>query len=91
VDSGGALELRPVVADLQGELSPDGRQASLSWYTRQQFEFVVYERAPYGRVDEATVHHTFGAPLTSRVVGRYTVDTYGHPLVVTAPPFPKPS
>jgi hypothetical protein len=90
VDSGGSLHVRPVVANLQHLISPDGRQAPLSWYQGEHYSFIVYERAPYGRVDAATVLHTFGTARATYEVGRYTVDTFTKPIELHTAPFPKP-
>ncbi len=88
VDTRGAVVLRPVVANLQGIVVPDGRQASASWYDHVTFDVVVYQRDPYGRVDAATVRRTFGAPAATRTIGTYSVLTYRHPIVVHGPAFP---
>jgi hypothetical protein len=67
---------------------PDGRQATASWYEKQHFQFLVYQNAPYGRVDAATVTGTFGAPTTTFVIGTYHVAIWDHPITVSGPAFP---
>jgi hypothetical protein len=80
VQSEGAIEIRPVVANLQKIIVPDGRQATASWYEKQHFQF--------GRVDAATVTGTFGAPTTTFVIGTYHVAIWDHPITVSGPAFP---
>ena len=88
VQSEGAIEVHPVVANLRKIIVPDGRQATASWYQNQHFQFLVYQDLPYGRVDAATVTGTFGAPKTTFVVGTYHVAIWDHPITVSGPAFP---
>jgi hypothetical protein len=88
VNTGQSIEIRPVVANLEGQIVPDGRQASIDWYKGQHFQFLVYERAPFGRVDATTVRATFGSPARVVSVGRYYVVTWKHSLALHGQPFP---
>jgi hypothetical protein len=88
VQSGGAIQIYPVVANLQKTIAPDGRQATASWYENKHFQFLVYQNDPYGRVDVATVTGTFGTPETTWVVGTYHVAVWAHPITVSGPAFP---
>jgi hypothetical protein len=88
VQSEGAIQIRPVVANLQKIIVPDGRQATASWYERKHFQFLVYQNDPYGRVDAVTVAGTFGTPETTWVVGTYHVAIWTHPITVSGPAFP---
>ncbi len=88
MQSEGAIEIRPVVANSRKLIVPDGRQATASWYAKQQFQFLVYQTLPYGRVDAATVARTFGTPVTVFVVGAYHVAIWKHPIAVKGPAFP---
>jgi hypothetical protein len=88
VQSGGAIQIYPVVANLRKTISPDGRQATASWYENKHFQFVVYQNDPYGRVDAATVTGTFGTPKTTWVIGTYHVAVWAHPITVSGPAFP---
>lgn len=80
--------IRPVVANFDHEIVPDGRQASIDWYRGEQFQFLVYEVKPYGRVGLASIKATFGAPPLIVRVGQYFVVTFGHPISVRPQPFP---
>ncbi len=88
VDTRSQVVIRPVVANLAGKIVPDGRQATIDWYRGQHFQFLVYERKPYGRVGLRTVRATFGVPMNIHVIGRYFVVTYGHPLSLIGRPYP---
>lgn len=88
VQSDGAIQIHPVVANLRKVIVPDGRQATSSWYEKQHFQFLVYQNDPYGRVDAATVAGTFGTPETTWVVGTYHVAVWAHPITVSGPAFP---
>jgi len=88
VQSEGAIEIRPVVANLRKILEPDGRQATASWYAGKHFQFLVYQDEPYGRVDAATVTGTFGPPETTWVVGTFHVVVWAHPIALSGPAFP---
>jgi hypothetical protein len=88
VQSDGAIQIRPVVANLHKIIVPDGRQATASWYENQHFQFLVYQNDPYGRVDALTVTGTFGPPETTWVVGTYHVAIWAHPITVSGPAFP---
>jgi hypothetical protein len=88
VQSDGATQIRPVVANLHKIIVPDGRQATASWYENQHFQFLVYQNDPYGRVDALTVTGTFGPPETTWVVGTYHVAIWAHPITVSGPAFP---
>lgn len=88
LESGGTVNIRPVVANLHHLIVPDGRQADGSWYLGQHFQFLVFETLPYGRVDEATLTRTFGAPAHLDRVGRYFVATWRHELTLSRPAFP---
>jgi hypothetical protein len=87
VQSEGAIEVRPVVANLRKVIVPDGRQATATWYEGQHFQFLVYQDLPYGRVDAATVTGTFGAPKTTFTIGAYHVAIWDHPITVSGPAF----
>jgi len=88
VESHGAVTIRPIVANLHHVLVADGRQADSAWYAGQTFQFLVYQRLPYGRVDAATVANTFGPPVHTFSVGSYFVDVWGHPLRLPAGAYP---
>jgi hypothetical protein len=88
VQSEGAIQIHPVVANSQKIIVPDGRQATASWYEKKQFQFLVYQNDPYGRVDAATVAGTFGTPTTTWVVGTYHVAVWAHPITLSGPAFP---
>jgi hypothetical protein len=88
VESAGQVLVRPVVANLSHRIVPYGRQSEASWYTGQHFQFLVYQRAPYGRVDAATVAGTFGRPSEVLQVEDYYVALFGHPLTLSGASFP---
>ena len=88
LETNGAIEVRPVVANLHHLIVPDGRQADSAWYRDETFSFLVYQSLPYGRVDAATVAKTFGAPAHLYQVGEYYVATWSHPLTLSKIPFP---
>ena len=88
LDSGGAVTIRPVVANLHHLIVPDGRQADGSWYRGQRFQFLVFQTLPYGRVDVATVTRTFGMPVHVQRVGQYFVATWRHQLALSGAAFP---
>jgi hypothetical protein len=88
VQSKGAIQIHPVVANLRKIIVPDGRQATSAWYENQHFQFLVYENDPYGRVDAVTVAGTFGTPETTWVVGTYHVVIWAHLISVSGPAFP---
>lgn len=88
LESGGQIEIRPVVANLQHLIVPDGRQADSAWYRDKSFSFLVYQSLPYGRVEAATVAKTFGTPSHLYQVGQYYVATWSHSLTLSNTPFP---
>jgi len=80
VDTGGAVRLRPVLADGAGRLVADGRQSSADWYRGQSFSFLVYAKQPFGGIVPAAIARTFGAPSHTYRVAGYSVDTWPHAL-----------
>jgi hypothetical protein len=91
VDSGGAVRVRPINANLSGRLVRYQRQSAASWYRGQSFDFVVYQPTlPYGRVTATTITGTFGPPAHTYVVDGYAVDVYTTPIHLSAVGFPLP-
>lgn len=88
LDSGGRVTVRPVVANLHHQIVPDGRQADSSWYATGNFQFLVYQTLPFGRVDATTVARTFGSPTKVARIGQYFVATWDHELAVLGAAFP---
>ena len=88
VQTRGAVTIRPIVANAKRLLVRDGRQSDRSWYVGKQFQFLVYQSAPYGRVEASTVLHTFGTPEHIYVIGSYYVAVWGHPITLPPGQFP---
>ncbi|HVB04696.1 MAG TPA: hypothetical protein VNF07_00380 [Acidimicrobiales bacterium] len=88
LESRGAVTVRPVVADPAGTIVRDGRQSDVGWYRGRAFQFLVYQRAPYGRVSIATVEHTFGRPAHLYALGKYYVVVWPHLLVLPPGQYP---
>ena len=88
LETHGAVTVRPIVANASGVLVRDGRQSDVSWYAGQRFAFLVYQRAPYGRVAPRTIDYTFGAPARTYTIGKYYVALWDHPLVLPPGEFP---
>jgi hypothetical protein len=88
LETKGTVAVRPVVADLRGVLVRDGRQSDVAWYRGQRFQFLVYQRAPFGRVDLATITRTFGPPERTYTIGTYYVALWTHLLTLPSGAFP---
>jgi hypothetical protein len=82
----GNVVIRPVIQrPTDGDLVRYGRNSTESWYSGQQFQFLVFNGAlPWGGVDAASAAHTFGAPAHMYRVGTYYVLTYARPITVSA-------
>jgi hypothetical protein len=84
VDSGGKVDVRPVVADASGRLVRYARESGASWYGNAQFRFVVFDTAvPYG-VSAAAASSTFGTPAETYSIGTYRVLVWAHPFRIAA-------
>ncbi len=88
LESHGAITVRPVVADPSGTIVRDGRQSDASWYRGQHYQFLVYQRAPFGRVSIGTILHTFGMPAEQYTLGKYYVLVWSHLLTLPPGEFP---
>jgi hypothetical protein len=85
VESGGAVDIRPVGIAITGHVRRMGTQSSASWYAGQQFDFYVSDSSPSG-TDFKTAEWTWGTPSHVYVVGSYRVLVWGHPLRVSPSP-----
>jgi hypothetical protein len=83
VESGGAVEVRPVGIAINGHVRRMMTQSSAGWYAGQDFEFYVSDAPPSG-TDFKTAEWTWGTPSHVYVVGSYWVLVWGHPLRVSA-------
>ena len=88
VESRGAITVRPVWANPDGELGWYMKLSSASWYAGQQFQFLVYETPVYQGVDSASAVRTWGPPAHTYVVGGYHVLVWSNTFSVA--PFPPP-
>lgn len=85
VESGGAVDIRPVGIAINGHVRRMVTQSSASWYAGQQFDFYVSDSSPSG-TDFKTAEWTWGTPSHVYVVGSYRVLVWGHPLRVSPSP-----
>lgn len=86
VQSGGAVTVRPVIADGAAHLHRYARQSADQWYGKP-FQFLVYDTAqPWGGVDAISARASFGPVRTTYDVGIYRVLVWGHTLSVPARP-----
>ena len=88
VESKGAVTVRPVLADPDGELGRYMKLSSANWYAGQHFQFLVYETPVYQGVDSASAVRTWGPPAHTYVVGGYHVLVWSNTFSVA--PFPPP-
>src|ERR1019366_6701477 len=88
VESRGAVTVRPVLADPDGELGRYMKLSSANWYAGQHFQFLVYETPVYQGVDSASAVRTWGPPAHTYVVGGYHVLVWSNTFSVA--PFPPP-
>lgn len=88
LETHGAVTVRPVVADNTGIIVRDGRQSDRVWYEGRRFQFLVYQRAPYGRVSATTVEKTFGQPSATYRIGGYSVLVWPQRIQLPAGEFP---
>lgn len=80
----GAVTLRPVITNPDGEIVRYERQSTSDWYVNQTFAFLVYDTArPWGGVDSTTAAATFGPISHTYPVGSYRVLVWNHPLTVS--------
>jgi hypothetical protein len=88
LETRGAVTVRPVVANNAGIIVRDGRQSDSAWYQGRRFQFLVYQRAPYGRVSATTVEKTFGRPSAMYRIGDYSVLVWPQRIRLPAGEFP---
>lgn len=85
VESGGKVEVRPVIADPNGRLVRYTRESTAAWYTKQRFQFLVFEPALiWNGVDLQTAAATFGPPSRIFHVGGYEILVW-HRALTMAP------
>jgi hypothetical protein len=83
VESGGAVQVRPVIEHGTRLVRYEKNSDSL-WYAGVQFNYVVYNAlAPWGGVSKQSAIATWGRPSTVHVVGPYRVLVYAHPFTVS--------
>jgi len=81
VETGGTVDVRPVICDDAGVLVRYNVQSEGSWYKGKAFHFLVYNLAvPWGNVDTACATTTFGPPTETYSVGTYRVLLWNHPI-----------
>jgi len=87
VSTGGAVDVRPVIADGDGHIGRYQRQSAATWYRGQRFRFLVYNAAvPWGGITPASAVFTFGPWTRTYDVGTFRVIVWAHPLSVSAGP-----
>jgi hypothetical protein len=82
VVSGGAVTVRPVVTTHAGTIQSAVNQASSSWYSDQQFQFLVYDTPIWDDVDSLSATRTWGRPAHMYMVGTYRVLVWSHSISV---------
>ncbi len=87
VESGGKVQVRPVVVPFGHEIRQYDRNSSRTWYRHGTGDFLVYEPgAPWGGVDRQNAVDTFGPAARSYNVYGYEVLVWNKQLVVPANP-----
>jgi hypothetical protein len=85
VQSSGSVVVRPVEASNGGALQEMTTLSAASWYTGQEWQFLVYDKPIIDNVDLDAALRTWGPPAQIHVVGPYHVLTWGHPIVLPKP------
>ena len=85
VQSGGAVIVRPVEASNGGALQEMTTLSETSWYTGQEWQFLVYSKPIIDNVDLDAALRTWGPPAQRYVIGPYHVLVWSHPLVLPKP------
>jgi hypothetical protein len=89
VETGSDVIVRPVIATPSGHVVRYRRQSAEAWYTRQPFQFLVYNTARrWGGVGASSASSTFGPGARIYVVGPYRVLVWPHRLTVSAQGWP---
>jgi hypothetical protein len=83
VVTNGAVTVRPVISNPNGEIVRYGRQSSEAWYKGQSFQFLVYTTSPAFGVSSGLASKTFGPPEYTYVIGTFRVLVWNHPLSVS--------
>ena len=84
VDSGGTVDVRPIIAEADGRLVRYEKQSASSWYGATPFHFVVFNRAvPWNGVDALAARRTFGRPRVIYSVDTYEVMVWSRPIIVS--------
>jgi hypothetical protein len=85
VQSSGAVIVRPVAASNGGALQQMMTLSETSWYTGQEWQFLVYRKPIIDNVDLDAALRTWGPPAQIQVIGAFQVLTWGHPVVLPKP------
>lgn len=85
VQSSGAVIVRPVAASDGGALQQMTTLSEASWYTGQEWQFLVYDKPIIDNVDLDAALRTWGPPARIHVIGPYHVLTWSHPVVLPKP------
>ncbi len=85
VQSSGAVIVRPVAASNGGALQEMRTLSETSWYTGQEWQFLVYRKPIIDNVDLDAALRTWGPPAQIHVIGAFHVLTWGHPVVLPKP------
>lgn len=81
VTSDHRVTVRPVITNPQRSIVRYGRQSDASWYSRTNFQFLVYDVThPWRDINATTAITTFGRPKIAYVVGDYRVIVWPKPL-----------
>ncbi|MHB8294814.1 MAG: hypothetical protein ACYDH5_09380 [Acidimicrobiales bacterium] len=83
VDSGGRVEVRPVI-DVRNRLVRYGRQSPSSWYRGHRFQFLLYDSAvPWGNVNRRTAVAAFGPVARQYHFGSWVILTWPKPVTIS--------
>jgi hypothetical protein len=84
VETGGKVEVRPVIADPGDRIVRYGKQSAAGWYENGRFQFLVYDTSPvWDGVDAVTATATFGQPAHVYTLAPYIVVVWRAPISVS--------
>jgi len=85
VQSSGEVIVRPVAASNGGAIQEMTTLSQSSWYTGQEWQFLVYSKPVIDNVDLDAALRTWGPPTEIHVIGPYHVLVWNHPVVLPSP------
>ena len=89
VESGGAVKIRPVITERNGQIERYSNLSNVNWYEGRRFQFLV-EGAPSGYEGIRVATTTWEPPQHVFAIGPYRVLVWNHKVSVSISPLRSP-